>query len=58
MRRMDGSIFQAVLFLTTPQRGIVWMKRNVLDPDQFKGGVKRFFIPRKLIPAIGLTTSR
>ena len=33
MRRMDGSIFQAVLIFTTPQRGIVWMKANVLEME-------------------------
>ena len=47
---MDGSIFQAVIILTTPQRGIVWIKRNVLETESAQGSFETKLVPGSFIP--------
>ena len=50
MRRMDGSIFQEVSILTTPQRGIVWITKNVLETESAQGLFEAKLVPGSFIP--------
>ena len=56
MRRMDGSIFQAVLILTTPQRGIVWITKNVLEAETTQGSFEADLNPPQFHQANKFTT--
>ena len=56
MKRMDGSIFQAVLILTTPQRGIVWIPKNVLETETTQGSFEADLNPPQFHQANKFTT--